>query len=183
MKNAKSFLVTALVALAASAVGLAQIERLDLEQMVDRVDNAVYGEIAAKQAYRVEDPNAGELFYTVLTVEGRSLLSGKQTTVDVAYMGGIISEEEGAISSEAPIEAETATGKHVVVFYKWLDDIGGGVSANRLYASHGGLYRTAESPKGTMVLGRGDGYAVSKNLRLEDLERGIDTIRESGDRE
>ena len=41
----------------------------------------------------------------------------------------------------------------VVAFYKWLDNMGGDVAANGLYASHGGLYRVIDGPSGAVVLG------------------------------
>jgi hypothetical protein len=58
----------------------------------------------------------------------------------------------------------------VVAFYRWTDDMGGGVPANALVAAHGGLYRTVEGPRGAAVLGRGEGYAVRSNRYLTDLE-------------
>ena len=48
--------------------------------------------------------------------------------------------------------------------------MGGGFASNALYASHGGVYGVFEARRGgAIVQGRGDGYAVSKNARLEAL--------------
>ena len=50
--------------------------------------------------------------------------------------------------------------------------MGGGFASNALYASHGGLFRTFQTRKGDVVVqGRGTGYAVSKNIRLTDLQK------------
>ena len=179
MKLSRSLLPVALLA-AGGAVGLAQIERLTLDDMVARTDNAVYGEIVAKQAFRVDDPVDGpELYFTTLTIEGRSLVDGKKITVDVTYHGGWVSEDEGVWNSEAPTEEETRVGKRVVAFYKWTNNMGGQVAANALFAAHGGLFRTQDGPQGTVVMGRGDGYAVRKNTAIADLDTAVTTIRQA----
>ena len=54
--------------------------------------------------------------------------------------------------------------------------MGGGVWANGLYASHGGLYRTVQGPSGPVVLGRGTGYAIARNVKLADLSTAVRTI-------
>lgn len=163
---------------AAGALGVAQIERLSLDEMVSRTDNAIYGEIVAKEAFRRDHPIDGpEMYFTTITIEGRSLVDGKKMTVDVTYMGGWVNEREGVWNSEAPTEEETAVGNRIVAFYAWNENMGADVAANCLYAAHGGLYRTADGPKGTVVMGRGDGYAVRKNVRLGDLDTSISTIR------
>ena len=48
-----------------------------------------------------------------------------------------------------------------------------------LYASHGGVYRTVDGPQGVVVLGRGEGYAVKNNTRLDHLEVAIPKLREA----
>ena len=53
-----------------------------------------------------------------------------------------------------------------------------GVGANRLYASHGSFYRTVEGPQGLVVLGRGEGYAVNKNIQLSSLRSATRSILE-----
>ena len=174
----KSFPLT-MVAAAALAVGIgsAQIERLDLPAMVGKTDNAVYAEIVGKRAFRVDHPVDGpELYFTTLTLQGRSLRDGTALTVDVTFPGGFVSETEGVHNSEAPSAEDTKVGNRIVAFYKWNPQMGGGVRGNSLYASHGGLFRTVESPKGTMVLGRGEGYAIDKNLALAELDTAVRTI-------
>ncbi len=169
---------TASAFLALAAVGLAKIEALTLDQMVARADNAVYGEIVAKRAFRVDHPLDGPgLYFTTLTLEGRSLAQGALITVDVTYHGGWVAPNDGVWNSEAPSEDDTRVGSRVVVFYDWRENLGGGVAANGLEAAHGGLYRTVDGPHGTIVLGRGPGYCVRQNVALAELEAAIAQAR------
>jgi len=169
--------LAALVALATAAVSVAQIERLTLDQMVAKTDNSVLAEITARHVFRVDHPVDGpELYFTTLTLQGESLETGQPITVDVTFPGGFVDEEHGVHNSEAPSDDDTKIGNVVVAFYKWSDNMGGDVAANALYASHGGLYRTVDGPTGTVVLGRGEGYAIESNKSVEALGAAIRSI-------
>ena len=158
---------------------MAQIERLTLDQMVSKTDNAMYAEIVGQHVFRIDHPIDGpELYFTTLTLDGYSLVDGTPMTVEVTYPGGFISETEGVYNSEAPSDDDVRLGNRVVAFYKWLDNLGGDVAANGLYASHGGLYRVIDGPSGAVVLGRGEGYAVDTNRKLASLDQAITTIKE-----
>jgi hypothetical protein len=181
MRIAKTALAAAALA-AASILGTAQIERLDLTQMVTKADNAVVGKIVEREVIRIDHPVDGpELYYTHLTIDGRSLVDGEKMSVVVTFAGGFIDEKNGVWNSEAPTEEETSVGKKVVAFYQWSDNMGGDLAANALYAAHGGLYRTVEGRKGTVVLGRGEGYAVANNVKLGDLDAQITKISQQID--
>ncbi len=157
-----------------SAVGLSQIKRYTLDTMVEEMTGAVFGEITDRTVFRVDDPIDGpELFFTTLHIAGSSMLTNEPFELEVTYHGGFINDEEGVYNSEAPAEDDVQIGNQVVVFYKWADNMGGGVSANALMAAHGGIYRTAAGPRNVTVLGRGDGYAVNQNIRLDRLAEGI----------
>ena len=169
--------LVALVVAATGVPGLAQIQRLTLDEMVETMDDAVYGEIVASRVFRVDHPIDGpELYFTTLTIEGRAMTDASPLTVDVTFHGGFIDEEEGVYNSEAPSADDVKLGNRVVVFYKWADNMGGDVAANAIVASHGGLYRTVEGPKGATVLGRGDGYAITANVKLTSLEDAVGTL-------
>ena len=170
----------AALALAGTALlSTAQIERLNLEQMVVKTDNALIGEITKKEVIRIDHPIDGpELYYTHLTIEGRSLVDGAESTAVVTFPGGFIDDENGVWNSEAPTDAETKIGTEVVAFYKWSDNMGGDLAANALYASHGGIFRTVKGRKGKVVMGKGDGYAVSSNIALTQLDAKITEISE-----
>jgi len=176
MKMCRSFGLGALVLATLGTLGLAQIKEFTLQQMVDQVDNAVWGEIVGSRTFRVDDPVDGpELYYTTLTLEGVSLVDGSQLTVDVTYAGGFVSDTEGVYNSEAPAADDVKVGNSIVAFYKW-GDLGGGVKANGLFASHGGLYRTATGPKGVIALGRGAGYAIPRNVKMADLSTAVSRL-------
>lgn len=174
LSSLRGLSMAALALVAAGALGVAQIERLDLDQMVAKTDNSIVGQITAKKVFRIDHPVDGpELYYTTLTVRGRSLVDGKLITVPVTYPGGFINPEEGVYNSEAPSDAETRIGNEVVLFYKWTDNMGGDVAGNALYASHGGIYRVAKSGSEYVTLGKGEGYAISKNWKLKALDAEI----------
>ena len=158
----------ALVAVASLA--WAQIERLTLAHMASKVTNAVDGTITQSKVFRVDDPIDGpELFFTTLTIQGQSEIDGKPLTVDVTFPGGFISPDEGVSNSEAPSADDIKVGNRVVAFFKATENMGGGVKANQLYASHGGLYRVIETKNGSVVQGRGEGYAIQANTKIADL--------------
>jgi len=169
----------------AGVVGFAQIERLDLRQMITKTDNAVVGTIKDSEVIVIDHEIDGDdLYYTHLTIEGKSLIDGAPLTVVVTYPGGWIDAENGVDNSEAPAADEVAIGNEVVAFYKWSPNMGGDLAANALYASHGGIYQVANGRKGKVVLGKAEGYAISSNSTLAALDAQITSIyndlRESG---
>ena len=174
----------ALLALAAATtatVGHAAIVRLNLSEMMAQVDNAVRGEIVAKKVFRASHPVDGSTHYTVLTIEGKSLIDGRDVTVDVTYLGGVVSDTEATHNSEAPREQMTGRGRQVVAFYKHTDNMGFGISGNAIYAAHGGIYTVAKKGSKEVVLGRGTGYAVNANEETPALSARItDIAREIG---
>jgi hypothetical protein len=165
-------LLAALVATAAPSA--AQVERLNLEQMVARADDAIYGTITEKHVIRIDHPKDGpELYFTSLTIEGRSLRSDRPLTVTVWFGGGFVDATHGVWNSEAPKADDQKVGNRIVAFYKWVSNMGGDHSGNALYAWHAGLFRTFEATKGVIVQGRGDGYAIQFNVTLADLRQQI----------
>jgi hypothetical protein len=170
-----------LAAFAASSLAIvprAQIEPRTLAQMSQRAEGCVAGEITAREVFRVDHPLDGpELYFTRLTIEGRSLYTGAAERVDVVFAGGMLPSGEGVWNSEAPAADDTRVGVEVVAFYGWTDNMGGGVAANALHCAHGGLYRIARTSRGTFVLGRGTGYAVAFNVTLDELGRRVAELR------
>jgi len=174
------FLSAAAAALALlSAVGLSQIVETDLAGMMKSyADGAVVGEITKQKVFRVDHPTDGqELYFTTITIEGRAVGEKTKTTVDVTFSGGFIDPEHGAYNSESPAADDVKVGNRVVAFYKWQADYGAGRSGNSLSCAHGGLYRTVEGTKDTLILGRGKGYAVSQNTKLGALDTKVASLR------
>lgn len=170
-------LATALLGIAAHD-GQAQIKKYTLPEIVTEADGAVFGQIVAKRVFRVDDPVDGpELYFTTITVQGRLLDDETTVSMDLTYNGGFIDDEHGVWNSEAPSAADTKIGNQIVAFFKWQDNIGGGVSANAIVAMHGGLYRTASGGSRPVVLGRGAGYAIERNVSVSNLEKSIRQVR------
>ena len=162
-----------------SALGIAQIKQLSLTEMTTLTDNAILGTVVASHVIDLGNERDGfGLYYTVFTIEGDSIYNGRKTTVDVVTRGGWMDKERGigCWDSEAPQASEIAIGKEILAYYMWVDNIGRGVGANILYASHGSLFRTAKSPNGLVVLGRGPGYAIDKNISVSNLRKASKTI-------
>jgi len=172
-----SRLTALLLALALGTQAEAQVKALTLPEMVAASDHGVFGRILSKRVARIDAADGRTLYYTTMTVEGRMLDDGTPVRLDVSYPGGFLNEEEGYWHSESPGADETRVGSDVVLFYKWTAGMGGALQANWLYANHGGLYRTVVGPKGPMALGRGQGYAVARNLQVSDLEASVQRIR------
>lgn len=179
MKLNLSHVVLGLGVLAGTAVtSRAAIERLDLGQMVTRSDNAVIGTIVDRHVIRIDHPKDGpQLYYTSLTISGRSLRDDQPVTVDVWFGGGFVNEKDGVFNSEAPSADDQRIGNQIVAFYKFEPNMGGDLSGNALMCWHGGLYRTFENRVGQMVVqGRGDGYAIESNVTLNDLTAKVKSI-------
>ena len=179
----KRFILPLLGAAAIVAAGVtsqAQIERLDLPQMVQKTDDALFAEIISKEVIRIDHPTDGaELYFTHMTLEGTSLVTGETETVTVTFNGGFIDDSNGVWNSEAPSADDTKIGNKIVAFYKAIDNAGGDLACNYLYAGHGGLFRTVDSPKGTVIMGRGEGYAIQSNTRMEDMITAIENVKEA----
>ena len=168
-------LALALCSLAATAA--AQVKSMDLPEMVSVADQAVHGRILSKRVARIDAPDGRTLYYTTMTVEGRLLDAGTPVRVDVTFSGGFLNEEEGYWHSEAPSADDTRVGNDVVLFTKWTDGMGGALRANWIVAEHGGLFRTVDGPDGPLALGRGQGYAIAKNVRVADLSKAVERIK------
>lgn len=177
MKFSPQALLASAVALTALGLaGTAQIERLDLPTMVAKTDNCVFGTIVDKHVVRIDHEVDGpELYFTTLTIEGRSLETDAPLTVDVSFPGGFVSPTEGVRNSEAPSNDDIQIGNQIVAFYKHSENMGGDFAGNALYASHGGLFRAFER-NGTIIQGRGEGYALPVNVRLPELKTQVTAL-------
>jgi hypothetical protein len=170
----------ALALTAMSASTFSQIKKLTLTQMVTETDDAVVGQITNSHVFRVDHPVDGEeLYFTTLTIVGKSLQDDTVMNVNVTYPGGFIDENEGVWNSEAPTADDAKIGNEVVAFYSWTNNMGGDVAGNSLHTMHGGLYRTVSGPSNTVVLGRGDGYAIKTNTEISDLTLAVQRIKKN----
>ena len=152
---------------------LASIEKLDLPEMVRRVDSAVVGNITAKTtwSHAIQD-GGGSLEFTTITVTGDDLMTGKPATIEVSYVGS-----DKSPTTVTPAESETRIGTRIAVFSKKSSAFGVPDAKNWMYASHGGVFRVEAGPKGDVVLGKGAGFAVSDNLLASDFRARVTELR------
>lgn len=179
MKSSLLFLAAALGCTALlSTPSSAKIKAMTLPEMVSLADDAVVGQITQREVFRIDHPVDGpELYYTTLSIQGRSLVNGSEKSVQVIFPGGFIDSTNGVFNSEAPEEHEVAVGKEVLVFHGYIKNMGGDVAGEALLGSHGGLFSVVSNGKGEkIVLGRGLGFPVSENVRLDDLDEEITVL-------
>ena len=159
----------------------AKIKAMTLPEMVQVADDAVFGMITQRDVFRIDHPVDGpELYYTTLSIKGRSLVNGAAKSVAVTFPGGFIDETRGVFNSEAPQEHELELGKEVVIFHGFVKNMGGDVSGQALLGSHGGLFPVVSNGRDEkIVLGRGAGYAVSKNVPLDALDEEITLLSDN----
>ncbi|MEM9379285.1 MAG: hypothetical protein AAGB93_04985 [Planctomycetota bacterium] len=170
---------TALAALAAAlCIGARDVRSFTLGQLVDASDGAVVGRIDRRSVEEVDAGDGSPIYFTTLRIEGTDLATGEAETIDVMYPGGFVDERRGAFNASMPAAHETRVGRGVVVFHDRRDDVVGGLRGELLLGGRASLFPTFESRRGaTIVQGRGRGYAVSKNVRLTDLQARVRELR------
>lgn len=147
------------------------IEALDLQKMVMRTDAAVLGTITDVHTVRWDPEDDDRMIYTVVTVDGEDLYTGEKRTLEAAFVGGV-HQGEAMLVTSMPAPSEYRVGNQVLIFSAPVE--GWGPDVDRcLYASMGGIFRTLESKKGLIVMGKGRDFAVERNQYLADLQKGI----------
>ncbi|RMH05322.1 MAG: hypothetical protein D6702_00605 [Planctomycetota bacterium] len=147
------------------------IKALTLQEMVSLTDAAVSGRITAVHSVLYQAAPEDRRIYTVLTVEGADLYSGQPRTIQAAFLGGTYGGETMNVTC-MPSPDDYRLGGRVLVFSAPVE--GWGPEVDRcVYAAMGGIFRQIETPNGTVVLGKGEGTAVEKNIRLADLQAAI----------
>jgi len=161
--------------LAMPAAAAPSIVKVDLPQMVERVDGAVAGRIVEAWTTWQEPPNTIARVYTHLRIVGEDLFTGKETVRIVSYFGGVHQGYDQR-HPDMPNPEDVRVGHRVVVFHKWSPTMGG-VGMEGIYASFGGIFRVEAGPKGEVVIGRGEGFAVDRSASLAELRGRVATLR------
>jgi len=155
--------------------GSACIEELNLSQMVAKTDSAVHGTITDVRTVKYVAAENDQRIYTILTVEGEDLYSGQQVSVEAAFLGGTYQGESMTVTS-MPAPSEYRLGNEVVVFRGavegWHPEID-----HAVYAAMGGIFRTVDTKKGPVALGKGEGFAIENNTRISNLKSEISFVR------
>lgn len=188
IRRTGSFVGLALLALSLAPLpsAPAKIVALDLPAMMQVTDDVFHGVVTSSKVFRIDHPIDGpELYYTTLEVEGRSLLVEEEAlrSFELTFPGGFITPEDGVHNSEMPHAHETEIGSEIVFFPSYTSNMGGDVAGSAPYAGHGGYYTVTTNRRGTkIVLGRGAGYAVDRNVRLDQLAQSARELRQEGGR-
>jgi hypothetical protein len=174
MKTLRWLLAAALTVLLVQG-GSACIEELDLAKMISKTDSAVSGTITDVRTVRFVPEGDDRLIFTILTIEGEDLYTGNSTTVEAAFLGGTFEDDSMTVTS-MPAPSEYRLGNDVVVFRGAVEGWGPEID-HAVYAAMGGIFRTVDTRKGTVVLGKGEGFAVEGNIRVADLKTEIASIQ------
>lgn len=170
MKTLRWLLAAASVLLLVQ-VGSACIEELNLSTMVTKTDSAVHGTITEVRTVRFVPEGDDRLIFTILTIEGEDLYTGQPVTTEAAFLGGTFEGDSMMIPS-MPAPADYRLGNDVVVFRGLVEGWGPEID-HCVYAAMGGIFRTVDTRKGTVVLGKGEGFAVANNIRISSLKADI----------
>lgn len=165
------WLASALTGAVLAGGAYACIEALDLNKMVARTDVAVRGTITSVRSVQYTPPGDDRQIYTLIRVEGEDLYTGQPQTVEAAFLGGTHRGESWLVTS-MPAPSEYRVGNKVVAFTAPVSDWGPEIQ-RCLYASYGGIFREIATRGGPVVLGKGEGFAIEGNMRIEELRAGI----------
>ncbi len=159
---------TAALLLFGGAAAFADVMALDLKTMVQKyADVAVVGTIEAVTYSVFPLDDGSPAGYTNLLVKGENLYTGQPETVTASFVGGFI-DGQRIYSAEEPSAAETRVGRKVVVFTSpWPSK--GNAPPRCLVAQHAGIFTVQPGPQGEVVLGKGEGFAVERNVLLATL--------------
>ena len=157
--------------------GDACIEALTLPEMVQKTDTAVLGTITDVHTVRFVPLGENRMIYTVVTIEGEDLYTGEKRTMEAAFLGGV-HQGDAMLVTSMPAPSEYRLGNEVLIFSGPVE--GWGPDIERcIYSAMGGIFRTVDTHKGLVILGKGEGTAVARNQRLTDLRTGIASALES----
>ncbi|MBT3339909.1 MAG: hypothetical protein HN405_03120 [Planctomycetes bacterium] len=168
-------LVAAAGALLLAGAAIACIEPLDLGKMMSRTDTAVLGEITQVRTVLHNPENEDRMIYTIVTVQGEDIYTGQARTLEAAFLGGTYQGDSMLVTS-MPAPSEYQLGKKVLTFGAAVSDWGSEIN-HAMYASYGGLFQTVATNNGVVVLGKGQDFAIEKNIALPTLRKQISKIK------
>jgi len=146
-----------------AAVSVAAVKALTLSELMEITTDTAHVHITARSTVHLDYPYEG-VVWTKLAVEGESLRTGAAVKTDLMFLGSHDAADRFTIS-EMPTLQDTRTGGEAVVF--WWDDpeLAGG--AHRVF-DLSGVYRVEQAFGAPVVIGKGEGFAWSENVKLAD---------------
>jgi hypothetical protein len=163
MRTVLFLLAGALAALPVTA----SIQALNLEETLELHSDVVHGTIVSRDTLVLDHPEAGSV-YTLLTIEGESVLSGEKSTTQAVFMGSH-DPADRFNHSEMPELKDVRTGNEVVVFSFRDERLGG----RNLVYNLGGVFRVERGFGEPVVIGKGEGFAFPANVKLQDATRAV----------
>jgi hypothetical protein len=153
----------------------AGVVRYDLPKIVRETEGAVVGTILEVTATERVGEGWGPWIFTHVRIQGENLYTGEAEEVVVSFLGGTL-EGRVTVSPDAPSPGDLRLGRRVVAFYAFSPTMGG-TGMTSLAGSHAGLFRVEGGPRGEIVLGRGEGYAIEKTRALGTLRAELAALR------
>jgi hypothetical protein len=163
MRLTKSISVALGVALVAVPV-IASIKAMTLKELMSVTTDVVDVHIVAKDSFKLDWPMEGAV-YTRLSVEGVSLRTQEPVKTDIVFLGSHEPADQFG-TSEMPTLQDTRVGSQAVIFFGKDQDIPGRL--NVAYGLHC-IYRVEEAFGAPVVIGKGEGFAFTENLKLDDV--------------
>ncbi len=145
------------------AASAAAVKALTLTELMEITTDAAHVSITARSSMQLDYPMEGAV-WTRLTVEGVSLRTGEPVQTELMFLGSHEAGDRFSIS-EMPTLQDTRLGGEAIVF--WWDDplLAGG--AHRIF-DLSGVYRVEQAFGAPVVIGKGEGFAWSENVKLAD---------------
>jgi hypothetical protein len=167
MRLSKSVAVALGVALVA-VPAIASIKAMTLKELMAITTDAVDARIVAKSSFQLDYPMEGAV-YTRLSIEGVSLRTQEPVTTEVVFLGSHDPADQFG-TSEMPTLQDTRVGSQAVIFFAKDQDIPGRL--NVAYGLHT-IYRVEESFGAPVVIGKGEGFAFTDNIKLDEARAQI----------
>lgn len=162
MRLSKSIAVALGVALVA-VPAIASIKAMTLKELMGITTDVVDAHITAKQSFKLDWPMEGAV-YTRLSIEGVSLRTQQPVKTEVVFLGSHDPADQFG-TSEMPTLQDTRVGTEAIIFFAKDQDIPGRL--NLVYGLDC-VYRVEQAFGAPVVIGKGEGFAFSENLKLED---------------
>ncbi|MBM3984120.1 MAG: hypothetical protein FJ296_00285 [Planctomycetes bacterium] len=144
-----------------ASLSLAAVKALSLSELMEITSDVAHVRITAKASVQADYPYEG-CVWTKLSVQGESLRTGEPVQTELLFLGSHDAGDRFTIS-EMPTLQDTRLGGDALVFF-WKDpELLGG--ANRIF-DLSGVYRVEKGFGEPVVVGKGEGFAWSENVKL-----------------
>ncbi len=144
-----------------------------LADLLHHADGALVGRILASNLFRMERDAAQEVYFTTLSLRGLPLGRGRrasQARLEISFRTGSIQAHRGLHDRQAPTPSECRVGQRVLVFHRWMRNLGQGLRGHGLVGMRSGLYGIERRGGTDWVQGRGTGFGIAADLPLAELE-------------